>query len=657
MSHPLGKILIAGVILALCGAGIGLAINAEHHAPSTPPAVETIGQPAAYRIGDTSESASASGYPVTQASDVSQPPPDNASGPVRLVRFSDVQGTVDCRNNPNQGWAAADVNEPIREGAQIAVQGPGRAELQFDDGSLMRIGRNCDLALTALYSDNQGEFTQCKLTQGLTTLEAPHARSIYEIDTPMGTVRCSGPANVRVGVDPGLEVAVTSGQVVVQAQCGREQLHAGQYAYLPRASGPYEVSAPPSPDNWDRWNGARNHYYGDHYPSERHLPSNEALVSGNLDAYGDWHDDPHYGYVWHPHYSDPDWRPYYNGHWDWVDPVGWTWVSDEPWGWAPYHYGTWVDEPYGWAWVPGPANQCWAPAVVDFSYYNGNVCWAPLAPWEVRYPATLSIGLSFPNWSLFFSIGHAGVFYPYSGGYWAPTLFDPGYVNRVTYVNNITTINNYYNGTWGGRGIQYVPYNARMAPGATLAPVGAFAGGGAFRPLARGNVTPFARGVAPGPPAQGRAPFAGPRLPQTALPAVRTAMTQRMTRIARSPALAAGVPGAGRTASTAFRPGTAFRNGARMAALGAGAAALAARPGRTPGVRAVNPAARMAAMRARTALGMRPGSGATSRNRFAASAPNAANRRMAAARTGRTGAPALAHHPNVSRTPQRMAAA
>ena len=31
------------------------------------------------------------------------------------------------------------------------------------------------------------------------------------------------------------------------------------------------------------------------------------------------------------------------------------------WGWAPYHYGTWVSRPYGWAWCPGPVNQYWVP--------------------------------------------------------------------------------------------------------------------------------------------------------------------------------------------------------------------------------------------------------------------------------------------------------
>src|ERR1700761_8790672 len=59
-----------------------------------------------------------------------------------------------------------------------------------------------------------------------------------------------------------------------------------------------------------------------------------------LSPYGQWIEDPNYGYVWMPD-AGPDFKPYAtDGHWVYTD-EGWTWASDYAWGWAPFHYGRW----------------------------------------------------------------------------------------------------------------------------------------------------------------------------------------------------------------------------------------------------------------------------------------------------------------------------
>jgi hypothetical protein len=96
-----------------------------------------------------------------------------------------------------------------------------------------------------------------------------------------------------------------------------------------------------------------------------------------LSPYGEWVNVPNYGNVWRPAHVAADWRPYYNGRWEWTD-EGWLWVSDEPWGWAAYHYGRWAYDPYySWVWVPG---YQWAPAWVTWRYSPDYIGWAPLAP-------------------------------------------------------------------------------------------------------------------------------------------------------------------------------------------------------------------------------------------------------------------------------------
>ncbi len=96
-----------------------------------------------------------------------------------------------------------------------------------------------------------------------------------------------------------------------------------------------------------------------------------------LSPYGNWVNNPSYGYVWVPNVGY-GFQPYStDGNWTYTE-VGWTWVSNYPWGWAPFHYGRWYyDDFYGYVWVPG--NQ-WGPAWVTWRRCDGFYGWTPLAP-------------------------------------------------------------------------------------------------------------------------------------------------------------------------------------------------------------------------------------------------------------------------------------
>ena len=447
-------------------------------------------------------------------------------GVVRLARFASVRGNVTWRADEGLEWSQATTNLPLRQGAQIWVTDGGRAEVQFDDGSLLRLGSGALVTLKTLYSDQDGEFTQITVTEGLATLRARHERGVYRMDTPLVSVTARGPARVRLGVSDGVEVAVREGQASIEGGLGKATMQNGDYLDLRDANTPYDARRVPGEDNWDRWNDERDAALDGAVsrPSHQYLPSNIAIVATDLDDNGTWRDDPEYGHVWCPRVESADWRPYYQGHWTWVNPFGWTWVSDESWGWAPYHYGTWVSRSYGWAWRPGPVNQYWSPAVVHFTEYGDRVAWCALAPSEVRYPSLLSVGFRSGNWNLFFSIGQAAVYYPSARNYCEARPFRTNYVNHVTYVNNVTnvynntTINRFNNnGYFAANHNQYVnnsgfvPYNARTAAGATYATKGNFGARTAYQTLPRsGGVTAFTEGRFVGAPPAGARPIAGP---------------------------------------------------------------------------------------------------------------------------------------------------
>ncbi|MBD3748979.1 MAG: hypothetical protein IE931_05740 [Sphingobacteriales bacterium] len=150
-----------------------------------------------------------------------------------------------------------------------------------------------------------------------------------------------------------------------------------------------------------------------------------------LSYYGDWINNPKYGYVWRPN-VDSDFRPYYtNGHWVMTE-YGNTWVSDYDWGWAAFHYGRWYYDNYdGWIWVP---DTNWGPAWVTWRSGGGYYGWAPLGP---RVSININIGNVFiPDFYWVF-IPQRYIYYPSYYSFWSPR-------RNVYIIRNTTFINNVY---------------------------------------------------------------------------------------------------------------------------------------------------------------------------------------------------------------------
>lgn len=460
---------------------------------------------------------------------------DADAGPVRLARFANVTGDVTWRDSTEGSWSAASRNMPLRQGAQIWVSDGGRAEVQFDDGSRVRLDSNTLITLQTLYSDADGEFTEITLNDGRAYLRLTNKYSVYQVNTPQASLKAAGPAQIGVGGGKDAEFGVRSGAAAVEGKLGRADLQAGDFLYVTDANTTYNVKELPSPNSWEAWNLRQDEMLDNTGRRTSHLPSNIALVADDLDSYGSWHDDPQYGWVWAPRVVEADWRPYRAGHWTWVEPFGWTWVSNENWGWAPYHYGSWVHQPYGWVWCPGPSVQYWSPGVVSFTENAGVMAWCPLAPGEVRYPSRLALGFRNGNWSAFFSIGGAAVYYPTSTRYCEPRPFRNVYVNRVTYVNHVTNVTNVYNVTnitvnhnTYLTNARFVPSNARWQGGTQVA-VSSFGGRGLYQPAPGGAQSIFARGQVISAPVSGH-PVAGPQSVRV------TATSLTPTRVYRAPA-------------------------------------------------------------------------------------------------------------------------
>src|SRR3989475_13242038 len=65
--------------------------------------------------------------------------PAFADSQVRIVRLSQVDGGVQADRNTGQGFEKAFLNMPVTQGMKLRTNTDGRAEIEFEDGSTLRM--------------------------------------------------------------------------------------------------------------------------------------------------------------------------------------------------------------------------------------------------------------------------------------------------------------------------------------------------------------------------------------------------------------------------------------------------------------------------------------------------------------------------------------
>lgn len=379
---------------------------------------------------------------------------DSDDPPSRVARLAYTQGSVSFQPAGTDDWVTPGLNRPMTTGDKMWADNDGRVELQLD-GSVLRLANNTGFSFLNL-NDN---VTQIQLTAGTLLVRARRLdpNETYEIDTPNLAFSIVRPGVYRIGVNEAGDstfLTIRNGEGEVTDSDGA--------AYTVRSGDAYTFTgtdqlqaAPENPsgeDQFEAWAANRDRR-GESSRSARYV-SADVIGYQDLDEYGDWRPTPDYGTVWFPRASHPDWAPYHDGHWDYIEPWGYTWVDDEPWGFAPFHYGRWVYYRNAWGWVPAPprvqrveyVRPVYAPALVAWVGGGGggvgvSVGWFPLGPREVYVPS-----------------------YPVSRTY----------VNRVNISNtsvNTTVVNNYYDTTVVNKNttVTNVNYVNRNAPGAVVA--------------------------------------------------------------------------------------------------------------------------------------------------------------------------------------------
>src|SRR6202047_3682202 len=68
----------------------------------------------------------------------------------RIVRLSEVQGTVQIDRATGDGFDKAFINLPVIEGSRLKTGKDGRAEVEFEDGSALRLAPGSEVDFTRL---------------------------------------------------------------------------------------------------------------------------------------------------------------------------------------------------------------------------------------------------------------------------------------------------------------------------------------------------------------------------------------------------------------------------------------------------------------------------------------------------------------------------
>jgi hypothetical protein len=279
--------------------------------------------------------------------------PAIADSQARIVRLSDVQGSVQINKNSGLGFENAFVNLPITQGVQLRTGATGRAEIEFEDGSSMRLGPNTSIEFSHLGVDDSGKrASEINLTDGMAYVNWM-GKDDFALNFSREKISLDHAAHFRVDTSAeAAHLAVFKGDVDVEGPAGKLTVEKKKTANFNAADDDKSTVAnnvKEMPlDEWDR----QATEYHDQYAKNNQTPYGYGV--SDLNYYGTYSNVPGYGMMWQPFFTGGGWDPFMDGAWGWYPGFGYMFASAYPWGWMPYMYGNWAYAPgYGWGWQPG----------------------------------------------------------------------------------------------------------------------------------------------------------------------------------------------------------------------------------------------------------------------------------------------------------------
>jgi FecR protein len=283
--------------------------------------------------------------------------PALADSQARIVRLSDVQGSVQIDKNTGLGFESAFLNLPITQGAQVKTRDRGRAEIEFEDGSTLRLTPNTTVEFHTLGLNDAGKrISEINLVEGMAYVNwLGKSGDQFSLNFSREKIALEHAAHFRVETSiQNAKTAVFKGDVEVEGASGKVRVEKKKTATFSAADDKYTLANNVEEAPLDAWDKEASSYH-DQYARNNSAPFGYGV--SDLNYYGAYSNVPGYGMMWQPYFTGVGWDPFMNGAWSFYPGSGFMFASAYPWGWMPYHYGNWMFIPsMGWMWQPGGWN-------------------------------------------------------------------------------------------------------------------------------------------------------------------------------------------------------------------------------------------------------------------------------------------------------------
>ena len=305
----------------------------------------------------------------------------------RYARLGEFDGKPEVQIHAADPWQPALRNTPLPQSARVQTAADSHAEIELDEGSVVRMTPDSLLELSDYTRLSSGQrLTLISLDRGLLYFMGQAARQdSLMLAVPGAQITVQRGARLRIEArDHWSQIAVIEGKVRFASPSAEMDLTEGEVARVdPSNRAKFYLYREIPPYDSDRWSEGRDKLLAS-ATSALHV-ANLGYGTQDLDTGGTWIDTETFGSVWKPKVAD-GWMPYREGRWAWYDDLGYTWIGDDAWGWLPYHYGRWSRTPdLGWFWVPG-RSTVFKPGDVYWLRGTKLAGWGPLAPAEDWQP-------------------------------------------------------------------------------------------------------------------------------------------------------------------------------------------------------------------------------------------------------------------------------
>lgn len=285
------------------------------------------------------------------------------------VSFVEHQATITRMDKAEQ---KAVVNLPLVPGDTIVTGTDGRCELQFDNGTVIRLDKDSSLRITTVQAPtltSRWKVTTLNLLQGqVYTLPQTYGSEMFQIITPNAAIKLTSrtAATIRFNSDLSTTLFSDAGKFEVlygvdNRSLKKVKVKSGQ-SYVIGAANTLAVNNEKRNLEFVAWNEYVDRHFKELHSGISKVPPKLKFGNSALRYWaekwsslvGEWIYDELFGYVWKPadeRFANSK-RPFFFA--DYVRINGQLFlVPQETWGWVPAHMGTWVWLNRGWTWVPG----------------------------------------------------------------------------------------------------------------------------------------------------------------------------------------------------------------------------------------------------------------------------------------------------------------